>query len=97
MKAAVLLPMPPAALNFWTSLGGLPQKFGTLFSRNRLGALETYDLREGILEAYVKTRRVVSDKFFGTRQRFLSEGVYCNIEATVDIAGLTGASSRSSA
>ena len=56
VKAAVLLPMPPAALNFWTSLGGLPQKFGTLFSRNRLGALETYDLREGILEAYVKTK-----------------------------------------
>jgi len=30
VKAAILLHIPPAALNFRTSLGGLPQKFGSL-------------------------------------------------------------------
>ena len=55
VKAAIPLHIPPAALNFWTSLGGLPQKFGTLLSPKCLGALQAYDLGEGILEAYVKT------------------------------------------
>ena len=46
VKAAVLLHIPPAALNFWGSLGGLPQKNPDSLSQNRLGALEACDLGE---------------------------------------------------